>query len=527
MAPPPADVSGPDGDRPDRHLLGDAELAIDAPGAAEVAVVPWPLLWRERVGRKIERHERYPWVVVSAALFGLFSVGFTITILSNSLTVISDDLHAPVSMLTWVITGPILAYAVLGPAAGKIGDVLGSRRVYLWSLVGVALFAGLTAMAWSGWSLILFRVLGAGVGAATGPASLAMINKLFPRERRAQALGYWSLVAAGGPVIGVVIGAPIVEAYGWRWIFIAQVPMTLIALAVGFFVLPETDRHERTPFDVAGSVLLGGGVGAALVGLNRGPVLGWSNSFVVAMFVLAPLLLLWFVHVERTTDYPLIPLAYFRRRNFAFPIVNQFFTNFAYMGGFIITPFLLQNVLGLSATHSGLLSIARPLAFSIAGPIAGYVTVRVGERTNAVAGALFIVASMVALSRVGAGTSDLAVMGALALSGIGMGTASPALAAAIANSVDEKDLGVVSAAQQMVAQVGVVAGIQILLTVQAAREPVVGVAASYHATYLVGAGVALVGSVLALFVRNTRRPSMAQVPARDWDARQVAPSAGT
>ncbi|HEY5154965.1 MAG TPA: MFS transporter, partial [Acidimicrobiales bacterium] len=389
----------------------------------------------------------------------------------------------------------------------KLGDVFGSRRIYLLSLGGVAAFAGLTALAWSGWSLILFRVLGAGVGAATGPASLAMINKLFPREQRAQALGYWSLVAAGGPVIGVVIGGPIVEAYGWRWIFIGQVPMALIALVVGFFVLPETDRQERTPFDVAGSVLLGAGVGAALIGLNRGPAMGWSSPFVLAMFVLSPVLLVWFVLVERATEHPLIPLPYFRRRNFAFPIVNQFFTNFAYMGGFIVTPFLLQNVLGYGPAHSGLVSIARPLAFSIAGPIAGYYTVRVGERTNAVLGAVVLVASMLVLATVGVGSTDLFIMAGLALSGIGMGTASPAIAAAIANSVDEADLGVVSAAQQMVSQVGVVAGIQILLTVQAAREPVVGAAASYHAAYLVGAGAAAIGVVLAAFVRNTPRPA--------------------
>jgi len=325
-------------------------------------------------------------------------------------------------------------------------------------------------------------------------------------------------------VIGVVIGGPIVEAYGWRWIFIGQVPMALVALVVGFFVLPETDRQERTPFDVAGSVLLGAGVGAALIGLNRGPAMGWSSPFVLAMFVLSPMMLVWFVLVERATEHPLIPLPYFRRRNFAFPIVNQFFTNFAYMGGFIVTPFLLENVLGYGPAHTGLLSIARPLAFSIAGPIAGYLTVKVGERTNAVVGALFIVASMVALSTVGVGTSDLVIMGALALSGIGMGTASPALAAAIANSVDEKDLGVVSAAQQMVAQVGVVAGIQILLTVQQAREPVVGQAASYHATYLVGGAVAMVGAVCALFVRSTPKAGAAAGPGREPGASQGARS---
>ena len=133
------------------------------------------------------------------------------------------------------------------------------------------------------------------------------------------------------------------------------------------------------------------------------------------------------------------------------------------------------------------------MAFSIAGPIAGYYTVRVGERTNAVLGAVVLVASMLVLATVGVGSTDLVIMAGLALSGIGMGTASPAIAAAIANSVDERDLGVVSAAQQMVSQVGVVAGIQILLTVQAAREPVVGAAASYHVAYLVGAAAAAIG----------------------------------
>ena len=106
---------------------------------------------------------------------------------------------------------------------------------------------------------------------------------------------------------------------------------------------------------------------------------------------------------------------------------------------------------------------------------------------------------------VGADSTDLLIAGALALSGVGMGTTAPAMAAAVANAVDENDLGVVSAAQQMMAQVGVVAGIQILQTVQAAREPAVGGIASYHTAYLVGAAVAGLGVVAALFVRSSTR----------------------
>lgn len=479
-----------------------SDLTVEAPGVDEVVVVPWPLIWRQRVGGRVARHDRYPWFVLTAALFGLFAVGFTITVLSNSINAIADDLESSPDTLTWVITGALLAYAVLGPAAGKLGDVLGSRRVYLWSLVGVALFAALTAVAWNATSLIAFRVLGAGVGAATGPASLAMINKLFSRERRAQALGYWALVGAGGPVVGVVIGGPVVEAYGWRWIFVAQVPLTILALAIGYVVLPDTDRRERTPFDVAGSVLVGSGVGSALVALNRGPILGWTHPVVVGGFVLAVLLGMAFVRVESRTDYPLVPLDYFARRNVAVPLMNQFFTNFAYMGGFIVTPLLLQDVLGYSETHSGLLSVARPLAFSIAGPVAGYVTVRSGERLSAVVGAALIVVSMLLLASVGVGTSDWLIVLALGVSGTGMGTSSPALATAIANEVDERDLGVIGATQQMVSQVGQVAGIQILLTVQAAVENTGTASSGYHAAYLVGAGAAGIGLVSAVFIRS-------------------------
>ncbi|MEJ5256351.1 MAG: MFS transporter [Acidimicrobiales bacterium] len=501
------------------------ELTVEAPGADEVAIIPWPLLWRERFRRRAESSDRYPWIVLVATLFGLLSVGFLITVLSVSISRIARDLDTTPDVLTWVITGPILAYAVIGPAAGKLADLVGARRIYLLSITGVGISAALTAMAWDAASLIGFRILGAAVGAAIGPASISMINKLFPPHRRALALGYWSLVAAGGPMLGVVIGGRAVEAWGWRLIFEAQVPLTLLALVVGFLVLPETERRRDVTFDVPGSAVLAVAVGALLLGLNRGPVLGWTNPAVVGAFGAALLASAGFVAVERRVRHPLVPLRYFRRANFAFPIANQFFTNFAYMGGFIITPLFLQSAFGYGEARTGDLMAPRPLAFAIAGPIAGWVTVRIGERKNAVIGALLIVASMLGLAAVEPSSSDWLIVGALVLSGVGMGTCAPAMAAAVANAVDEQDLGVVAAAQQMVAQVGVVAGIQILQTVQVAREPVSGLVGSYHAAFITGAVAAALGVVAALFVRSTHRDGEpGQTPVRDRGALQGAPS---
>ena len=112
---------------------------------------------------------RYPWIVLAVALFGLFSVGFTITILSVSIPRIAEDLGSDTSTVTWVVTGPLLAFAVAGPAMGKLGDLYGHRRIYGLSMACVCVFAGLTAVAWSAGSLIAFRTLGAATGAAVGP----------------------------------------------------------------------------------------------------------------------------------------------------------------------------------------------------------------------------------------------------------------------------------------------------------------------------------------------------------------------
>ncbi len=486
----------------DDHL---DDLSIEAPGAEEVAVVPWPIMLRSRVHERVADSDRYRWVVLTVALLGLFSVGFTITILSVSIPRIADELGSDISTVTWIVTGPLLAFAVVGPAMGKLGDLHGHRRVYGLSMLCVAMFAGLTALAWNAGSLVAFRTLGAATGAAVGPASIAIINRLFSRERRVQAMGYWSMVAAGGPVIGVVAGGPIVEAFGWRWIFVIQVPLTLLALLLALLVLPETERRAGSSFDYAGAITLAAGATSLLFAINRGPIWGWSHPGIVAGFVAAPCAVVAFALIERRVANPLLPLAYLRHRNFTFAIATQCFTNFAYMGGFVITPVFLESVFGYPETRVGGLMIARPLAFAIAGPLAGYLAIRIGERVSAVLGSAFVVASMVALSTVAPGVSDLVIVGALALSGVGLGFSSPALAASIANAVDERDLGVAGAFQQMMTQLGVVVGIQVMQTVSVVRVAAAGEVGAYGEAYLVGGFVALLGLVTSAFVQSNDR----------------------
>ena len=482
----------------------ELEFGIEAPGGDEVILLPWSLMLQRKVAGRVQHSPRQAWIILAASLLGVFTASFTITVLTVSLGEIAEDLGSTKSMLTWAVTGPSLAIAVLGPIGGKLSDRHGARRVYLISLCGVAVFSVAAVFAWNAPTLIAARFIGASLGAAAGPAALSMINRSFAPERRAQALGYWSLVGAGAPVIGVVIGGPLVDAFGWRWIFILQTPIAVAAVLIGFLVLPRSSPGDRYPFDIAGSALLAFGVGLVLVALNRGPEMGWSHPLVLVGFIAGPLMLVWFARVESRAAHPLLPMHYFRRRNFTFPMLNQFFANFTYMGGFILTPLLLHDVLGYSTTKTGLVSIARPLAFSICGPIAGYLVIKFGERTIGMFGSAVLVASMMGLAMLTATSGMWWIEGALVLSGIGMGACAPAMIASIANSVEKRDLGIAGAASQTVSQIGVVAGMQILLTVQTISSSSGSATSSYAAAYHVGAIAAAIACVAAFFVRRTK-----------------------
>ncbi|MBI2709285.1 MAG: MFS transporter [Actinobacteria bacterium] len=476
---------------------------------------------------------RSPWALLAVVLFGLFSVNVTVTILAVSIPRIARELHSTQSTLTWVVAGPILAFGIIGPAVGKLGDLWGQRRIYLLGLAGAALMAGASALAWSAPSLITFRVLGAVEGAATGPASFALISLVFPLHQRVKALGFWSMVAAGGPVIGVVIGGPLVSAVGWRVIFAGQVPLCLVALAVAWRLLPETPRQSDRTFDWAGAALLAATATPLLFALNLGPQRGWSSPVVVGGFAVSPLALAAFVAVERRAVRPLVPLHYFSRRNFSFALAAMFLANAAYMGSFVLTPLLLQNVLGYNEAKTGFVSIARPLSFSITGPLAGFLAVKVGERVCGALGGVVLVVAMVWMSTIRSGSTAVHIMIGLALAGVALGISSPSMGSCITGAVERADLGVAGAAQQMMIQVGTSFGIQLMQSVQAARQSAVGAGAAFGEGYLVGGVLAAIATVAALCVRRLPRHPFdraavalaeAEVPAREWGATEGAPA---
>ena len=300
-------------------------------------------------------------------------------------------------------------------------------------------------------------------------------------------------------MLGVTLGSPVIQYFGWRTLFWGQLVLLVIASAVVAVLLPSTvgrgtdvatwhGRRRTSAGDRGGRRRrravrqrsrrlgrhgLGGELEPGRVRHRRhaGPEHRPHRRLDVAggdhlRASLAVVLAVVFVRRELTFATPLVPTTYWRRRNFMFPMGTKAFSSFAYFGGFFLFPLLMEQVYGYSVSQVGFISVARPLLFAISAPIAGYMTVRTGERTATLFGTGSLLLSMILFATLSASAGLGVILVALALSGLGMGVSMPATSATMSNELAASEYGVMSAAQLLAAQVGEVAGIQAVLTIQ-------------------------------------------------------------
>jgi MFS family permease len=529
-------VSDPDGSPPAHLQRDDPEalldersdpggLAFGALGLEASSELNWLKLLRHRVQRRAMGSTRYQWWVLWSLLAGLLALNFTFTVFNVDLVHVAAQLHTQTDTLLWTTVGPTLAYGLAAPVFGKIGDIFGHRRLYLFGLIGGMASAILTALAPTVGMLILARTLDGVQGAATGTASGALLNLTFSKEERVKAAGWWSFVGAGGPVIGVSLGAPIIALWGWRALFWVQLGLLVVACSIVAVILPQRveaeeeavarrdrARREFRTMDWIGSWTISASITALMLGITFSQHSGWVGVRSDVCWVVAVGAMAAFVYRINHTATPLIPVHYFRRRNFVWPMIVRAGANFGYFGGFFLSSLLLQEAFGKSTPQVGAIVIARPIAFAISSPIAGYLTIRIGERVSALAGGCFLVLSMLTFATLSPSSGDLLIIVALALSGLAMGVAMPATGSTMANEVDPKEFGVMTAAQLLTGQAGQVVGQGIMVTLQADRLAALPAGASpseilgtYRTSFFVGAGVSTLAIVGSLFFRPLPR----------------------
>ena len=320
------------------------------------------------------RSPRYQWWALVALLAGLLSLNITFTVFVVALPTVKADFHTNFSVLAWASTGPLLAFGVAAPFFGKAGDLFGHRRLYQFGLLGAMVSAILTATAPDVGMLLFARALDGVQGAATGTASMAIILELFaPAGPRQGARVVVARRAPAGPVLGVTLGSPVIQFFGWRTLFWGQLVLLVIASVVVAVLLPSgrraragaakrcraTGSTRRAGAAHALARVGGHGLGGDLEPgrrRHRGdaraqhrPDRRAGRRPVSSRRVSPPPSLAGvFVWREATFATPLVPTTYWRRRNFMFPMGTKSFSSFAYFGGFFLFPLLMEQVYGYS-----------------------------------------------------------------------------------------------------------------------------------------------------------------------------------
>lgn len=457
--------------------------------------------WRMRWIARLEARDAYSKWVLFAALSGMFAATFPITILTVSLPSIAHEFGTRETTMAWVIAAPMLVSAVALPLLGKLGDLRGHRRVFLLGTAAATATAIATSLAWNPASLISLRTLASTLGGATQPTAMALIFSVTPREGRVRAMGWWSMTAAGAPALGLAVGGPLVDWFGWRVVFAMQACFSFLAFSLAYAVLRET-VPRRVRFDVAGSLALALGVGGFMLALGQVRAHGIASLWVLGSCAVGALGLAAFGPIERRVAAPLLPLALLRTRAFAAPIIANALTSASYMGAFVVAPFLLQRSFALSiAATSGVL-LLRTASYALGSPFGGVLGERVGERAAAWIGCLVMTFSMIVLTGGALASSFWAVGVGLVLQGLGYGLCMPSISSAATSAAAEEDLGIASAVSRLMGSVGASFGVTLLTLIYGGANTPRSFALAFGA-----GGVLAIGAIAASLAMQRQRTS--------------------
>ena len=389
------------------------------------------------------------WQALVVLAMSLLIVSVDNTILNVALPTIRTELDATSSQLQWIVDGYLLAFAVLLLIAGSLGDRFGRKKALTFGLVVFGVGSLLAAGAPGTTQLIASRAL-MGVGAAAiMPTTLSILTNIFPDDERPKAIAIWAAVAGMGIAIGPTTGGWLIEHFDWSSIFLVNIPIVIVGLVAGAFLIPESRDPEPKALDYPGAGLSILGLTAIVWGLIEASERGWTDTFVLGAFAVGSAIVALFVMWERKTTHPMLDVSVFKSLRFSAASLAVGFVFFALMGVVYFLTTYLQSVMGYTALEAGI----RMLPVAIGMVSATKVSV--------------VVAALYLISTCGVDTGYGRVAIALGMLGTGMSLAMSPATESIMGSLPKAKAGIGSAMNDVVREVGGTLGVAVLGSVLA------------------------------------------------------------
>jgi EmrB/QacA subfamily drug resistance transporter len=411
------------------------------------------------------------WLMLPVLLAAMFMAQFDLYVVNVAAPSLEHDIHAGQAALELIVAGYGFTYASGLITGGRLGDLLGSRKMFLYGTLAFTAASLLCGLSQDANQLVIARLIQGLTGAAMVPQVLALITAVFPPTERARALGWFGVVTGVGAVAGQVLGGAMLEGnvlgLGWRVIFLVNVPIGLVAVAFAWRLLPRIVSAGKPKLDPLGAVAVSGSLALALIPLVLGRTQGWPVWAWVCLALAAPVMwlaLMWERYLERRGGQPLLDLSLFKDKAFSLGLVVCLGTYGAFFSFMFAITLVLQSGLGLSPLEAGFTFCPLGLAFSAGSMTAQRVAGRYGPRLitagTAIAG-LGMVALLIVLKASGGATSAPRVFGPMMVIGLGNGLAVPAVIGAVLAGAKVRQAGaaagVLTTAQQFSSAAGVAA----------------------------------------------------------------------
>ncbi|MFC7219285.1 MFS transporter [Streptomyces polyrhachis] len=413
-----------------------------------------------------DQHARHKGIALFIIASCQLMVVLDITIVNIALPHIQSALDFSTTSLSWVVNAYTLTFGGLLLLGGRIGDVLGRRRVFVFGVLLFGLASLFCGFAQSEWQLLAARALQGVGGAIASPTSLSLITTNFDEgPERNRAFGVFAGVSAGGGAIGLVAGGMLVEWLDWRWIFFVNVPIALLIAFLTPRFVRESAKHPGH-FDLLGAATSTLGMVALVYGFIRASEEGWRDGLTLASFGAAVVLLAAFILIERRSDQPITPLWMFADRNRAGTYAIMLCLAAAIFGMFFFLTLYVQQVLGFSPLLTGVAFLPVSAVIAVAAGTTSQLLPRLGPKPFMVVGSIALAAGLSWLSRIDVhSTYAGSVLGPMLVFSLGMGLLFVSLTLMALSGVNSKDAGAASGLLNAMQQVGGSLGLSILVTV--------------------------------------------------------------
>jgi EmrB/QacA subfamily drug resistance transporter len=456
------------------------------------------------------------WTLVVSAL-AIFMVSLDNLVVTNALTSIREDLGASLEALEWTVNAYTLAFAVFLLTGAALGDRYGRRRVFIAGLSIFTVASAAAALAPSTGALIAARgVQGLGAG-IVAPLSLTLLSAAVPPERRGLALGVWSGISGLGIALGPLVGGAVIEGISWQWIFWLNVPVGIVLAPLAARRLAESHGPAKR-LDLPGLALASTGLLGVVFGVVRGNPAGWGSLEVVAPIAAGAVLLMAFVAWELHTSAPMLPMRFFRSRQFAATNGVSLAMTFGIFGSIFLLAQFFQTVQGYSPLEAGLRTLPWTGMPMLVAPVAGILSDRLGARPLMATGLFLQAAAVTWLALVSeTGVAYGLLVPAFVLGGTGMALVFAPAANAVLGAVRPEEAGQASGANNAFRELGGVLGVAVLAAVFTGaggfESPQAFVEGLVPALW-VGAAVLVAGGLAALLIPGKQRePRVEGVPA--------------